>query len=839
MISTISKGEKGISEYLRTGKKRGSVYSRDEKDRRVAILGNLEMIGDSEKYQAAMKNQKYNYYHSTMSFLPEEYENLKNSGKLEELVKDYIRANFPNHNDDEFIAYAEAHEPIIQSEPYIPRSGKGAKKLNSKYENQNIGRSNHVHIIVSMENARFSGSIRTGGLVYSKKEKRISPSAALKFKKICDELLCRKYGLVSPEPLEMSAAELKTQYEKYVQIAKKVSKGKIKDTPRLEGSSSPASSGSAPAGDALSVGDVDRSNDVTQDKIENSIQGITMKEIRQNVKNSPIAAHIAENHIEPKERSINAERAMKIKGMNVAIFVEALREKYADYTLGVDTIHNQITFESTANAGKKTTKRLPVVDYLTKICHRSFVEAIDELESIVKEREIEIQKGEKIELSVSSDFVKLANSTEQKPIYRALTDWQTIQVSPENLENTLHRYCAISMAKFIGTRKDANISGFTPTLIFDFDGKMSLDEAKQMLQDNNIAGYIYTSASHRKDGITDKFRLIIPTSTNPDKETYKDYMRIVLEKLGLNDKIDGVVGTPAQMYLGSGQYSEFHAIKGDVLDTTAILARAKEKQAQAEAIVVKNTDEIKLDVANGKGRLILSKQPQDNDQYLTRVDLQGLLGVPLLQIMQHFDPTTTVMKEGNSEILHNLDGRHLWLPDENTAFLFRESKQVTPYVYLREKFKKAREAIDAGALNDEIIEKIGIRPDERQNFNPDNINEIGKFFSRNLTKFWSATNKINYRGIAANIAKYMNGFDDKQGAEALKAHYNVEKYVNTTNSIILGYVKVMKSKFIDFDLKFGAEKDNKPEQESPEIDFYEYLAKQYQTEKGKNNDEIK
>ena len=423
-------------------------------------------------------------------------------------------------------------------------------------------------------------------------------------------------------------------------------------------------------------------------------------------------------------------------------------------------------------------------------------------------------------------------------MYRALTNWQTIQVSPENLENTLHRYCAIGMAKFSGTRKDANISGFTPTLVFDFDGKMQISEAKQMLQDNNIAGYIYTSASHKKDGITDKFRLIIPTSAAPTKETYRNYMGMVLDRLGLNGKIDGVAQTPAQMYFAPGQYSEFYEVKGDVFDTAEILRAAREKQAQAETAVIVKADEIKLDVSSSKGRLILREQPQDNDQYLTRVDLQGLLNVPLLDIMKHFDPSTIVTKEGKFEILHNLDGRHLWLPDENAAYRFKEAKQVTPYVYLKEKFQAAREAIDAG-INDEIIEKIGIRPDERRNFNPDNINEIGKFFSRNLTKFWYATNKINYAGITANIAKYMNGFDDKQGAEALKAHYNVEKYVNTTNSIILGYVRIMKSRFIDFGLKFGAEKDNKPEQESPEIDLYDYLAKQYQTEKGKNNDEIK
>ena len=44
MIVKISKGEKGIADYLKTGKKRDSKLTRDEKDDRLPLAGNLDLI---------------------------------------------------------------------------------------------------------------------------------------------------------------------------------------------------------------------------------------------------------------------------------------------------------------------------------------------------------------------------------------------------------------------------------------------------------------------------------------------------------------------------------------------------------------------------------------------------------------------------------------------------------------------------------------------------------------------------------------------------------------------------------------------------------------------------
>ena len=51
MIVKISKGEKGVADYLKTGKKRDSKLTRDEKDDRLPLAGNLDLIEMSEKHQ--------------------------------------------------------------------------------------------------------------------------------------------------------------------------------------------------------------------------------------------------------------------------------------------------------------------------------------------------------------------------------------------------------------------------------------------------------------------------------------------------------------------------------------------------------------------------------------------------------------------------------------------------------------------------------------------------------------------------------------------------------------------------------------------------------------------
>ena len=171
MIVKISKGEKGIADYLKTGKKRDSKLTRDEKDDRLPLAGNLDLIEMSEKHQSKKKNKKHNYYHISLSFTSEEWSRLYESGNIDEFIMDFLKLTFPNHDIDELLFYAEAHLPIIKEEPYIPRP-EGAlenRTLNKKHKNgEPLKREPHIHLIVSFENMKFTHSVKTGGAIYAK-----------------------------------------------------------------------------------------------------------------------------------------------------------------------------------------------------------------------------------------------------------------------------------------------------------------------------------------------------------------------------------------------------------------------------------------------------------------------------------------------------------------------------------------------------------------------------------------------------------------------------------------------------------------------------------------------
>ena len=85
MIAQITKGEKGIAEYLRTGHSKHSRYTRDEKDERIPLMGSLQAIEDSQNAQLAnpKTKQKYNYYHASLSFTREEWEKIEKDGNIQ------------------------------------------------------------------------------------------------------------------------------------------------------------------------------------------------------------------------------------------------------------------------------------------------------------------------------------------------------------------------------------------------------------------------------------------------------------------------------------------------------------------------------------------------------------------------------------------------------------------------------------------------------------------------------------------------------------------------------------------------------------------------------------
>ena len=796
MIAQLTKGERGIAEYLQTGYTKHSVYSRNEKDQRVPLVGSLQSIKDSQ--DAQLKNpkskQKYNYYHASLSFTREEWETIEKDGNIQEIIDEYLKLNFPNHSKDEMICYAEAHIPIIQSEPYIPREGEDSKskRLNEEYEGKEIGRSPHIHLIVSFENMKFTRSVKSAGMIYSKDKAQMAASA-IKFKSIVQDIMCEKFNLDNPEPLKISRSELYRQYESFRKAAM-VEKGK----PKIQE-------------------EIDPKQILETSPIQAETKDLTIDEIKDNTKNSVIANEIVKA-IDPEIRAQNVQLAETLKSKNVNLFIQTLRSKY-----GVDIRSNEdgtrIQFETiTPKTGKPSIRNMNVLDYATKQLNIRFDDAVKILSDIALEQESltkNLKNTDTIELSVSSDFNLLNGSTKEKPKYRALDAWKTISVDPKNLENTLKQYSAISMAKFNGTRSNENISGFCSTLIYDVDNEkgqnFKIKDAIKLLQKRNIQGFIYPSASHLKDGKTEKFRLIIPTSQAvKDQELYRDYMNLVTNNLGLNNVTDGVLQTKSQMYYSMKKDSSLYLIPGRTFNNIEMLRQSqylKQKRIQQgiENKTFENIEQVKQGIENQK-RLELRHEPEDNEQFLTRVSLQALYdNVPLYDIVRHFDSSATLKEEGKNEILHTKEGRHLYLKDQNSAYRFKDSKYVTPYTYLQDRMDEAYSQIKYSGIG-ENIEKLGIPLQERDKFNPKNPNEISKFFARKMSKYWGAITKFNVKGFARTLNRYMTSWNDLEGKENVKTHYGLEKFNDLGASVEVGYFgRIWKSDLEKNGLKFKIE----------------------------------
>ena len=787
MIAQLTKGEKGIAEYLETGHTKHSVYSRDEKDQRVPLMGNLQAIKDSQ--DAQLKNpkskQKYNYYHASLSFTREEWETIEKDGNIQEIIDEYLKLNFPNHSKDEMILYAEAHIPIIQSEPYIPREGEDqkSKRLNQEYEGKDIGRSPHIHLIISFENMKFTRSVKFAGMIYSKDRSQMAASA-IKFKSIVQDIMSEKFGLDNPEPLGLSRSELYRQYESFRKAAM-VEKGK----PKIPE-------------------EIDQKHILPTSQNQAETKDIELSEIKENTKNSVIAAEIVKA-VDPEIRAQNIQLAEALKAKDVNLFIPTLKARY-----GVNIESNEkgdrVRFSTiTPKTGKPSMRNMNILDYCTKELRLSFDNAVKILSDIAIEQESlnkSIKNQDQIELSVSNDFRINQKATQEaikkgsihKKVYYAETGWKTITTNPQNVENILKQYSAISMAKFSnGSRNNANISGFTKTLIFDVDNKephqdMKISDGVELLKKQGIQGFIYPSSSHLYDGKTEKFRIIVPTTKAlQDKDIYKDYIHLVVRNLGLEGKIDTVSDTSSQCYYQPLKKDSVYVIDGKTFDNSEILREAQLlKQVRvAQAIenqTFENIDQIKQGIDAIK-KFELQHEPIDDERYLTRVSLQSLHDcVPLYDLVRYFEPSATIHQEGKNRIMHTKDGRHLYIQDQNSAYLFSKNRYVTPYTYFQERINEAASEIKYHG-NGENVQKLGILPNELNTFNPKNPNEISKFFARKLSKYWRSITSFNLKGFVKTINRCMSNWNDYQGKSQVMEHYQLRKLDIFEDSLNVGY----------------------------------------------------
>ena len=808
MIVKISKGEKGIADYLKTGKKRDSKLTRDEKDDRLPLAGNLDLIEMSEKHQIKKKNKKYNYYHISLSFTSEEWSRLYESGNIDEFIMDFLRLTFPNHDIDELLFYAEAHLPIIKEEPYIPRP-EGTlenKVLNKKHKNgEPLKREPHIHLIVSFENMKFTHSVKTGGVIYTKgaskqQTKAIMAKSVEKFKRVVNDILSNKYGLNNIEPLGMDEDQLEKQYESFKSAAQKVKKGKEKDTHmKIE-------------------------TDVVIEPKENTKeQNISVEELLADAKNS--TADYLLRMIEEDEsfKKDYYDRAKRLNAIDIREFLPMINAKF-NITTKPKIVNDKY---KVSVDGFKGTYNL--TDLMCKIVYNgrkgALFHVVNELEQMLIE--LQVNKNEpKITLSVSSDF----STPNKNPKTQVLNSWKTIRIEPYNLKSVLKNYSAISVASFKDKSEEANdIDGITPTLIYDIDSpKFTINDAQNLLQSKGIKGFIYPTSYQAPDAKVENFKLIIPTTDAPSLNEYDEYIKEITRELGLYNIVNNQSLYPSKFHYTPVPGSELVSISGKTFDNT----RAIEDAGLKTDINNMDIKAIYEDLQKLR-RYELSCEPKDSNLHIKRASYQAISSkIPIKELIEYFDESTVFKKYKNHQILSGNSGRYLYLSEENTAYSFSQNRHYTPYIYIRDKFYEAAKKIKTGLFNDDVIKKLGLKQNEYEGFVKaiDSHLDINRYYlafinrTENFKKYLSDIAKINYKGLIYNIKTYMKDWQDMQGFNKLKERYKTDKISLANDHISFDSLKITKQELYNqgLDKNFGIEQST---QQSSEIKAIEQNVK--------------
>ena len=796
MIVKISKGEKGVADYLKTGKKRDSKLTRDEKDDRLPLAGNLDLIEMSERHQSKKKNKKYNYYHISLSFTSEEWSRLYESGNIDEFIMDFLKLTFPNHDIDELLFYAEAHLPIIKEEPYIPRP-EGAlenRVLNKKHKNgEPLKREPHIHLIVSFENMKFTHSVKTGGAIYAKgaskqQAKAIMAKSVEKFKRVVNDILSNKYGLNNIEPLGMGEDQLEKQYESFKSAAQKVRKGKEKDTQmKIE------------------------TDVVIEPKANTKEQNISVEELLADARNS--TADYLLRMIEEDEsfKKDYYDRAKRLNAVDIREFLPIINAKF-NITAKAEMVNDKYKVRVD---GFKGTYNL--TDLMCKIVYNgrkgALFHVVNELEQMLIE--LQANKNEpKITLSVSSDF----STPNKNPKTQVLNSWETIRIEPYNLKSVLKNYSAISVASFKDKNEEySSIDSITPTLIYDIDSpKFTINDAQNLLQSKEIKGFIYPTTYQAPDTKVEKFKLIIPTAKAPSLNEYDEYIKEITRELGLYNIVNNQSLYPSNFHYTPVPGSELVSIRGKTFDNT----RAIEDASLKTDINNMDIKAIYEDLQKLR-RYELSHEPKDTDSHIKRANYQAISSmISIKELIEYFDESAVLKEYKNHQILSSNSSRYLYLPEENTVYSFSQNRLYTPYIYIRDKFYEAARKIKTGFLNDDLIKKLGITQNEYEGFVKaiDGHLDINRYYlafinrTESFKKYLPDIVRINYKCLIYNIKTYMKDWQDMQGFNKLKKCYKADKISLANDHISFGSLKITKQELYGqgLDSNFGAEQTKQP-----------------------------
>ena len=850
MISNITLGKSGLPEYLENGRKASSQYSRDEKDDRLFVDGSIEALSDSIEWVQKNKNWKNSYYHCTLAFTHEEWERLsQEEGKLQEVVQEYLRLNFPNHSLNEIIYHAEAHVPKILYEPAEKRGGRYT-------EGELIERHPHIHVGISQQNALYSGQVSAGGI------KGIASRAkGIEFKQCCDELLCFKFNLTpavageGKEPVKRKSLEKNLQiWAEYQRAAKGRSKGK-KLKSSLETSI-----------DVLDVvyGDLPKTNPpkvvaVKDDEIalkelaksrlknlkkiynpsevEKQIDGQVMARLRE-IDSEKLIPFISQYFGIPADKIRKSEGANKIEILQDGNWKTNSNTDFCKKILDLDrdeTVKLVGIFSALDAAGVKPEA---LIDNKGRKRNIASI-ALDELEGY------KFQNLPRVKLSVSRDLghflpeeriKKIKAKNPDKPVYSAETGFKTeyfdsLVEMAEALDYT--KIAGFSVANFRnGKRASDNIESLNPVIILDVDSKykeyeITIDEMREKLEALNISALILPTASHTAE--LNRFRVIVPTEKSFEFKTSYDYWKsdynvyidkfvdlLKLDSVKIRETLDNARYSPAQFYYGSAPDTTATFSKGKPFDNSQILdAVYKERERINADVQLKNQEKDYL-AAKNEVELYAKKLEEDlklsdgvdNDKALSRTVISNINStINILDAARLRYPNAKIIREGRYDILHTGDmGRdgNRNLLAKYGVFNFATRKIRTPFDFLKEYLEllnhrvkefndgymvptDKKEKLKNFLISSPLVAKASEQPLEFRKIDTRNGNNYAKLVQHFFKEQYPKICLPNLKGIVKNLMHYMKNINDSTGLENFKQHYGGLKIVDLHNGKI-GYL---------------------------------------------------
>lgn len=154
---------------MEDGQKAGCPYTRDERDERLVLEGNIDV---TDSIIESMDNKGDKYLHYTFSFKEDEI----SAETMKSIVKDFKEFFFSAYSPEEYNAYAEAHFPKIKS--YV-----------NEKTGETVERKPHIHIFIPKANLLTGEHLNPMGMVEQN----------MKFLDAWQEMINQKYGLASPK----------------------------------------------------------------------------------------------------------------------------------------------------------------------------------------------------------------------------------------------------------------------------------------------------------------------------------------------------------------------------------------------------------------------------------------------------------------------------------------------------------------------------------------------------------------------------------------------------------------------------------------------------------------